>query len=133
MERALAAKTGDIPKWGQSGVFKIVHDGIPYLIEHPNETDTLSGAIYAATRDTKFPSSTGYHSMLGYIGGMREDGSTSAGFKGLSVEDAWRAIIDEYRAGNGQTGSQRVPPAKMAEPEHISRTARSASSSWACG
>jgi hypothetical protein len=89
------APMGEVPKWGQSGVFELDIAGDRFIVNHD------ANAVYATAGDKPFPSETGYMSFSG------EDDIT-----GMSVGDYWRTKVQEW-----MLREQRATDGKLQNPD----------------
>jgi N6-adenosine-specific RNA methylase IME4 len=78
-----AAPIGEIPIWGQRGMFRLMIDDVPYLVS----CDESGGvAVYAADPEKPFLSSTGYRSFYAYARGCA--GKTVDQWMGEKIREA---------------------------------------------
>lgn len=81
-----SAKSGNVPKWGQSGKFVVIVDAIRVLVKF----GSLGGwgnthfEFYAVDLDSWFISATGYRSHIGEL------------HYGMTVDEAAKAILSDY-------------------------------------
>lgn len=81
-----SAKSGDIPKWGQSGKFVVVVDAIRVLVEFSSlgSWGNTHFEFRPVDLDSWFISATGYRSHIGEL------------CYGLTVDEAAKAILSDY-------------------------------------
>ncbi|ENO5565712.1 hypothetical protein ACBS74_003840 [Escherichia coli] len=86
VESHCQADSGAVPKWGQTGAFVVVVDGMRVLVEFGSlgSQGTAHFSFHAVDLDAWFISGTGYRS---HFDGVRF---------GLTVEEAAKAILADY-------------------------------------
>jgi hypothetical protein len=100
---ANAAPIGEVPGWGQRGVFRLVIDGVPNLVEHDDD-DNFS--VYAEDPDKPFVSETGYRSLSPFEVAL-----------GCSVREQAEAFIREEMAATTDYKNGKRKPRKGAMPK----------------
>lgn len=92
LSEACAAPAGEIPKWGQDGVFTIEHRDIGgHVVAERGWHGEVTFKFYAARFDRKFPD---YRGVEGLGDNFDEGDDDQSLCLGLSVEERVRSLID---------------------------------------
>ncbi len=101
-----SAPVGEIPTWGRRGVFKMMVDDVPYIVEQ-NEHGNLS--VYAVDASKPFISETGFRSFMGDIA------------FGCTVDQQAEAYIRESMASESGSDGKKKPRKSMPMPSTVYR------------
>jgi N6-adenosine-specific RNA methylase IME4 len=107
LRRAAAAAIGEVPMWGQRGMFRLEIDGMPHIVSHDEGMDL---DVHAEDRTKPFLSETGYQSLACGVGDPDEVAL------GHTVAEQARAYIREEIANPVDSKSGRNKPRGKKNP-----------------